>query len=294
MKKLETVLCAITTPFHENEEVNYEGLKTNLDWLIDQGIGGVVICGGTGEFVGLSLEERKKIAEVAIKQIDGRIAAVVGAAAETTKDTVELVKHAQENGADGVMVINPYYHKPSDEEIFYHFEEVAKSATIPVIVYNNPGASGTDISADLAVKLLSLDNVEYIKEATGDVTRIREIKSRIAASKSTFCGADEIICETIENNATGWVTISANVCPAACQKIFDLAIEGNMLEARKIFNKVNELFTLCETHNKGIQMAKYALELQGAVGGESRKPKLPLTKEEKSMVKQLMEKADLI
>ncbi len=294
MKKLETVLCAITTPFKEDEEVNYEGLKTNLDWLVDQGIGGVVICGGTGEFVGLSLEERKNIVEVSLKHLNGRIATVVGAAAETTKDTIELVKHAKDNGADGVMVINPFYHKPSDEEILFHFESIASSVDIPIIVYNNPGASGTDISADLAVKLLSINNIDYIKEATGDVTRIREIKNRVSKGKSTLCGSDEIICETIENNATGWVSISANVCPSICQKILDLGMEGKSDKARQLFDKVNPLFKLCETHNKGIQIAKYALELQGAVGGESRKPKLPLTNEEKTFVKTLMKEAGLI
>ncbi len=294
MKKLETVLCAITTPFQKDEEVDFEGLKTNLDFLVEKGIGGVVICGGTGEFVGLKTDERKQVAEVALKHIDSRITTVVGVAAETTRETVELAKHAESNGADGIMVINPFYHKPTDEEIYYHFEQVAKNVNIPIIVYNNPGASGTDMSADLVVKLMSIKNVDYVKEATGDITRIREIKNRISNEKSTLCGGDEIICETLENKATGWVSISANVCPTLCQKIFDLGMSGNFEESRKIFNSVSPLFALCEGHSKGIQIAKYALELQGAVGGESRMPKLPLTVEEKAMVKKLMKESGII
>lgn len=288
MDNLRTLLSAITTPFYENGEINYDALKSNLEWYISTGIGGIVLCGGTGEFSNLEIDERIKLLEFAKKIINGKMKLVVGCAAESTKNVLKLAKHADETGVDGIMIIASSYFKPSPDELYNQFKIVSEAINTPIILYNNPGACGTDVTPEVVAKIMTLKNVVAIKEATGDLIRMRDVKLITGDSCNVMCGCDEIICETILNGATGWISITSSVIPKQCQEIFDLTMNGKFDQAKVIFDKYKPLFSLCENHSKGIQIAKYALDKMSKNGGVCRLPRLPLSEDEMKMVDEVL------
>jgi 4-hydroxy-tetrahydrodipicolinate synthase len=290
---MKPVFCAAVTPMNKNEAIDYSGFETNLDWYIGQGLSGITVNGGTGEFVSLTMQERKKLAETAVRQIGSRADCMVCCAAETTGEVIDYAKHAKSIGADSIMIIGPYYFKPSDEEIRQHYWSIAEAVDIPIVLYNNPGSSGIDLRPALIAEICSAGNIRHVKEASGDLRRIREIRG-IDSSIHVYCGSDDIITEALANGAVGWISITANLLPGQSQRLFDAYKSGNAKRAREIFDQYAPLYAITEKPYKAIQTAKYCMDRLGLAGGTSRRPRLPLTAEEKSHVDQLLADAGLL
>ena len=161
----------MVTPFRADGSLDERTLRNFVDWQIEQGTQGLIPLGSTGEFLSQTREERRQVAAIVVEQAKKRVPVIVGTAAEWTKEAVAFSREAEEIGADGVMVVPPFYSSPTPDELFEHYRKIGEALTIPVMVYNNPFTSNVDLKADLVARLSRIDNVRYIKESSGDPHR---------------------------------------------------------------------------------------------------------------------------
>ncbi|WP_099159244.1 4-hydroxy-tetrahydrodipicolinate synthase [Virgibacillus ndiopensis] len=281
MKKLEGAFPVLITPMNQDGEVNYNGLKQNIEHFINEGVAGIVVNGSTGEFVSLTKEEKFKTAEAAVEQVNGRIPLIVGTAAETTADAVEYTKHAEAAGADAALLINSYYAHPKDEEIYVHFKTIAESVNFPIMIYNNPFTSGVNIGTETILKVArDVDNITHIKESSGEISKVRDITRQGKGFLKTFCGADDLALESFLVGATGWISVAGNIAPRLATNLFNTVQEGNLERAWELYDRILPLCNFIEGSGKYVQIVKRAMDLQGLAGGPSRKPRLPLPDEE--------------
>lgn len=291
---LKGTFVVMVTPMLENYDVDIETLKKNIDWYIEEGLPGLCVCGGTGEFTSLTLDERLLVAETAVKYADGRIKCIVGTAAETTKETILYTKHAEEIGADAVMIINPYYCRPTDDEIFEHYKAISEATNIPIMVYNNPAHSGVDLTPDIIARLSTIRNVNYVKDASGDLRRIPDIMRLTKREMNIFCGGEDLVFENYILGAVGWISVCANIIPKQAHAVYELIQDNKIEEAKKLFLKLFPLLDLLENQPKAIQRVKASLELMGKKVGPSRLPRLPLTAIETEELKTVLKNLGVI
>ncbi|MBO0995173.1 4-hydroxy-tetrahydrodipicolinate synthase [Bacillus sp. SD088] len=290
MKKLEGVFPVLITPMEQNGEINWSGLKQNIEHFIQNQVAGIVVNGSTGEFVSLTKEERFRVAEIATEQVNGRIPLIVGTAAETTNDAVMYTRQAESVGADAALLINSYYAHPKENELYEHFKTVASSVAFPVMIYNNPYTSGLNMSTDLILKLgREIENITHVKESSGDIRKVRDLSKQGSQYIYTFCGADDLALESFLVGATGWISVAGNIAPRLVTDLFDMVQKNKLEVAWKIYDTLLPLCCFLEESGKYVQIVKRAMELQGLAGGPSRKPRLPLSTEEDTKLQNILE-----
>jgi 4-hydroxy-tetrahydrodipicolinate synthase len=287
MTSIRGAYPVLITPMNKAQEIDWGGVKNNVNYFADQGVAGLVINGSTGEFVSLSKEEKFQMVETVLKEVNGRLPVIVGTAAETTKETIEYTKQAEANGADCTLIINPYYMKPKEEEIYYHFKEVSDSVNIPIMLYNNPFTSGVDMSTELMLKISKeCEKVTHIKESSGDIRKVRDL-SRLGSTE-IFCGAEELVMESYLVGATGWISVAGNIVPKLVTDMFNHFQNGELEKAWEINDRILPLCAFLEGSGKYVQIVKRAMELTGQAGGPSRYPRLGLTPEEDQKLKDIL------
>jgi len=288
-KMLEGVIVAMVTPFDEHEEVDLNSLKEIVDYFIEQGVHGILVCGSTGEFAALSSSERKKMFDIVINHVDGRVPVVCGTSACSTKATIELTKYAENAGADAVLVVPPFYTKPKENEVYEHYKLIAESTKLPIIIYNNPWTSKVDIPPHLIAKLAEFNNIKYVKESSGDITRIWKIRSLTNDGITVFCGSENQALESFVMGAKGWVSAAANIIPKQTVELYETAcVKKDFLKARILYEKLLPLLNMLEESGKYIHFSKAALRLIGKKAGNPRKPLLPISPEEEETLKKLL------
>jgi 4-hydroxy-tetrahydrodipicolinate synthase len=279
LKKLEGTFCAAVTPFKDDEDVDIKSFRANLEFYIRNGIHGIVVGGSTGEFAALSLEEHKRIIQAAVRQVDGRVPVIAGTGQCSTRLTILLSKFAQSAGVDSVLVVPPFYSKPSDEEILRHFKLISSEVDIPIMVYNNPFTSKVDIKPEVISELAKLKGVSYIKESSGDAARVWKIRDKTGDRITVFCGADNLALESFALGAKGWVCVAANVLPRQCAELYEMAVQQHDLAgAVQLYEKLLPLANLLEDSGKFSALMKSGLEMTGHVGGKPRNPMSEPTK----------------
>ena len=291
MKEFRGIYAVLCTPFTNDDTIDEAALRNQLRYLVDEGgLHGVIPTGSTGEFAALTEDERKTVAEITIDEVNGAIPVVVGTAAVSTKKTIEYSQMAQRAGADGVMVVAPYYCHPNEEEMFCHFRSLAQNIDIPLILYNNPGTSGVDMQPELVARLAEFDNVDYIKESSGDMTRLTEIMRLCGDKIKVFCGCDTLTMEMFIIGAVGWVAPAANIIPAQCVRLFELAAEQkDLAKAKELYFKLLPLFGMFENTGQYVQLTKTGLGMLGRSFGKPRKPLLPPTEEVQNQLKKILD-----
>ncbi|HGH7182030.1 4-hydroxy-tetrahydrodipicolinate synthase [Bacillus cereus] len=281
MQKIKGAFPVLITPMDEFQEIDWKGVKQNVNYFIEQKVAGIIINGSTGEFVSLSKEERFNMVETVLKEVDGRIPVIVGTAAETTKETIEYTKHAEAHGADCALIINSYYCKPKEEEIYFHFKEISNAVNIPIMLYNNPFTSGVDMSTELMLRIgKECENVTHIKESSGDVRKARDLVRQGKGAFQVFCGSEDLVMESYLVGASGWVSVAGNIVPGLVTKMYEHFQNGELEKAWEINDAILPLCEFLEGSGKYVQIVKRSMELNGQVGGPSRYPRLGLTEEE--------------
>ncbi len=294
MKEFRGSYVVNITPMTSKQEINFEGLKENIDWYIDEGIAGICTLGSTGEFLCLSKEERFKVAKTAVEHINGRVPCILGTSSETTKETIEYTKNAREVGADGVLIINSYYCNPAENEIYGHYKAISEAVDIPIMVYNNPGTSGIDMQPELIVKILQLKNINYVKESSMEIRRVRDIYRKAKNDVNVFCGCDDLAFETFMMGGVGWISVCSNIIPGIAQRLFDLVQEENFNKAKEVYYDMLPLLETIENSGKLVQVVKASMNKMGHAAGPCRLPRLPLTKEEDFALERVLKKMNLI
>jgi 4-hydroxy-tetrahydrodipicolinate synthase len=271
------VYSAAVTPMTPDEQVDLRTLATFVDYLIeDGGVHGLAPLGSTGEYYALSDAERDDVARVTIQATDGRVPVFVGTNAGSTRDVIRHSKRAEELGASGVLLAAPYYSLPTPGELFEHFRAVNDAIGIPIMLYNYPGRTGVDMTPELVERLAGLKQVQYVKESTGDATRVTEIIRRCGENIRVFCGCDTLALESFAAGAVGWVGGVVNVVPKEHVRLFELAFqEANVLAAREHYYQLLPILSLMEGGGKYTQFVKAGCALASRPVGPPRQPLRP-------------------
>ena len=222
------------TPFtEEHQEVDIDALKAFLDWQLDVGVPGIIALGTTGEFLTINDDERRLIVDTYVSHIAGRIPVLVGTMNAHTPTAVRYSREAQEQGADGLMILPPYYYTPTEDEIFNYYAAISEAVSIPIMLYNNPVTSNVDMSADLVARMCrAFENVRYIKESSQDLGRVRDVIEASDGVMNVYAG--ERVVDSYLLGAVGYVNPYGNYIPRASARIFDLLEEGRIDDALKV------------------------------------------------------------
>jgi 4-hydroxy-tetrahydrodipicolinate synthase len=262
------------TPFGSDGAVDAAALTAFTEWQIAQGIHGLIPLGSTGEFLSLSDDEKTLVAETVIKTAAGRVPVLIGTGAEDTREVVRLSRRAESQGADGVMIIPPFYSTPTEDELYHHYKTVADAIGIPIMVYNNPATANVDLKPELVARLASIDACQYIKESTLEVTRVRDI-IRLCGERMTVFGGI-LGFESFVEGAQGWVAVASNVAPGPLARLFTLvADEEKIAEARALYLKWLPVIEAVGGQ-RYVAGTKSLLGHMGFTAGHPRPPRLPL------------------
>ena len=293
MSSLRGVFIVLATPFTEDGAIDFEGFGKNLDHYVETKVDGVMVAGALGEYLSMSMDERKSLVEFAAKRLGGRVPFMVGATAHRTEHVIDLCNHAKANGSVGVMILPPPGTGLLEDEIYAYYKEITSKIDIPVQLYNNPGSSGMDLEFDLVQKLAQLPNVEAIKEASGDIKRITRICDELDGKLVSFCGWEDMHHESFLAGARGWVCMGGNFAPGLTRELLDYVTKGDIKKARELTAIYNPVARHMENAGKVTQTTKYIMEKMGLVGGFVRPPKQPLTAEERARIDAVIQGVDL-
>jgi 4-hydroxy-tetrahydrodipicolinate synthase len=283
---------ALVTPFKKGV-VDYDALADLVEFQITEGISGVVPCGTTGESSTLSHEEHRRVVEFVIKQVRGRIPVIAGAGSNSTAEAISLAAHAKEVGADGVLLITPYYNKPTQEGLFLHFSEVARRVKIPIILYNVPSRTSVNMLPQTVARLATIGNIIGIKEASGDLRQISEIIESVSDDFVILSGDDFTTLPILSIGGKGVISVHSNVAPADVTEMVTAYLAGDRGRATKLHYKLLPLarVTFIETSPVPI---KAALSLMNRMDPEVRLPLAPLSKGSMVILKKILKDYGLI
>jgi 4-hydroxy-tetrahydrodipicolinate synthase len=255
-------------------------LRTLVNFLLEEGVHGLVSCGSTGEFPMLTYEERRRVTEVVADEVSGRVPVVEGVTAVRTDDAVMFAKHAKDLGLAAIMAAPSYYFKLGEEALHDYYSSIAKVG-IPVVVYNNPSTTKVDTSPSfLAMLSKEFSNIQYVKESTGDIRRVREIQMLAGDRLSLICGEDPLAFEFFALGAAGWISTASNAIAKQCVRIYDaLARRRDLGAGLKLMDALMPAISILDGP-KGIQAVKAGLRMQGVDVGQARKPLLSMSERE--------------
>ena len=282
---------ALVTPF-SNGALDEKAFRGLVDWQIAEGTSGLVPVGTTGESPTLSHDEHGQIVQWCIEQAKGRVPVIAGAGSNSTKEAIELARHAQESGADAVLVVTPYYNKPTQEGMYQHFKAINDAIGIPIIIYNIPARSVIDMSVDTMKRLFELDNIAGVKDATANVIRASQQRAALGADFNQLSGEDGSALGFMAHGGHGCISVTSNVAPRLCAEFQRACLGGDYATALKLQDKLMPLHhaLFIETNPAP---AKYALSLLGKCAETVRLPMVPLSEPTKTAVREAMVHAGL-
>jgi 4-hydroxy-tetrahydrodipicolinate synthase len=283
---------ALVTPF-KNGSLDEKAYRALIEWQIQEGTNGLVPVGTTGESPTLSHEEHKLAVEWCIDQADGRVPVIAGAGSNSTKEAVELSKHAEEAGADAVLIVSPYYNKPTQEGLYQHFKAINDAIGIPIIMYNIPGRSIVDINVDTMKRLFELKNIAGVKDATANMTRVSQQRDAMGEDFNQLSGEDITALGFNAHGGHGCISVTSNVAPRLCSEFQAACQRGDYASALKLQDKLAPLHInlFVETSPSPV---KYALSLLGKCAETVRLPMVPVSEKGKAAVREAMVHAGLI
>lgn len=290
-KKYKGVFAVVCTAFDAKGEVDELALRRHIRWLIDDcKVHGIIPCGSTGEFAFLTEQERKWVVRIAVEEAKQQLPVIAGSAACATREVIAYAKHYQDLGVDGVMIVPPYYGQLSQEELLSHYTAVANQVDLPIILYNNPGTSGSDILPATVARLAEMENIVAIKESTGIMQRVVDINLLAGDRIEVLCGCDTLALEMFAVGVAGWIAAPANVVAKECVKLYELAVEQKDLAAAwEHYRYLRPLFDLFEGSGQYVALAKAGLEMLDRPIGLPRPPLLPADDQMRAELKALLE-----
>jgi len=286
---------ALITPF-KNDRLDEESYIKLIHFQIDNGTSGLVPAGTTGESPTLSHEEHQKVIDLCIKESKGKIPVIAGTGSNSTAEAISLTKHAEKAGADGALIVTPYYNKPTQEGLYQHYKSINDQCGIPIIIYNIPGRSVIDMSVDTMARLYELKNIVGVKDATGNLDRVNQQLEKMGKDFIQLTGNDDNALEFNKRGGVGAISVTANVAPKLCsefQKFSKLDDESSLKEAKKLDEKLQPLhYSLFVESNPS--PVKYAAKLLGLCEDDVRLPLVKITDSTKEIVKKALHSANLI
>lgn len=278
MTRFRGTFTVMITPFGRDGAVDLGRLAVFTDWQVCEGIHGLIPLGSTGEFLSLTDAEARDVAACVTETAAGRVPVLIGAGAERTEDAMDRARMARDIGADGTMIIPPFYSTPTEAELIRHYERIAGATDLPIMLYNNPATANVDLTPAIVARLSEIAHIDYIKESTMDVTRVRDILDYCDGRMTVFGGI--LGFESFVNGAEGWVAVGSNVMPAEFARLFTLTADDKDYDAaRALYKQMLPVIRLVGGH-RYVSASKTALNLMGLEVGEPRAPRLPTPPEE--------------
>lgn len=275
-------IVALVTPF-SNGIIDEKAFQKLVEWQIQEGTHGLVPVGTTGESPTLSHEEHKRVVELCIETANGRVPVIAGAGSNSTSEAVELARHAKDAGADAVLVVTPYYNKPTQSGLYSHYQVIHDSVDLPIIIYNIPGRSVVDLSQDTLVRLAELPNIIGIKDATAKIPRVSATRLVVGSGFCQLSGEDPTALAFLAHGGHGCISVTANVAPKLCAEFQNSWANGNSVKALELHDKLMPLHTslFLETSPAPV---KYALSLLSKINPDVRLPLVAINEKTKKSV----------
>ena len=283
---------ALVTPF-KNGGLDEQAFRDLVDWQIAEGTHGLVPVGTTGESPTLSHDEHKQVVEWCVDQARGRVPVIAGAGSNSTAEAIDFSKHAEKAGADAVLIVTPYYNKPTQEGLYQHYRAVNDAIGIPIIIYNIPGRSIVDMAVDTMKRLYEFKNIAGVKDATANMARVSQQRAAMGADFNQMSGEDITALGFMAHGGNGCISVTSNVAPRLCADFQNACLKGDFAAALTLQDKLTPLHInlFCETSPAPI---KYALSLIGKCANAVRLPMVPATERAQGLVREAMVHAGLM
>lgn len=283
------VATAMVTPFDIKGNIDFQKTTTLVNYLINNGTDSLVVSGTTGESPTLSSEEKIALLQHVVKVVDKRIPVIMGTGSNNTYASIELTKKAEQNGADAIMLVAPYYNKTNQEGLYQHFKAIAESTSLPVMVYNVPGRTSVNVAPETIIRLSSIPNIVAVKEASGDLNAMTKIIAETDDDFVLYSGDDGITLPVLAIGGAGVISVASHVVGNEMQEMIQAFLNGDLSKAAKLHQKLHPIFKgLFEAPNP--VPVKTALQLMGINVGSVRLPMVPLTEQERAKLVKLLDK----
>jgi len=281
------ILTAMVTPFDHNEDIDFPATRNLINYLISNGTQGLVVSGTTGESPTLTDEEKVQLFKFTVEVVNGRVPVIAGTGSYSTKASINLTKQATDAGVDGIMLVVPYYNKPSQEGLYQHFQTISATTSLPIMLYNIPGRSVVNMSVDTVIRLSEIPNIVAIKEAGGNLDTMSEIISSTREDFSLYSGDDGLTIPVLSIGGTGVISVASHIIGNEMQEMITKFNNGNVREAAKDHRKLLPVMkALFAAPNP--TPVKTALNLKGVPVGGVRLPMVPLNAEELTTLKEVL------
>lgn len=296
--KLEGTIVAMVTPFNSEDDVDQAGMRENINYLIEKGVEGILAAGTTGESATITHDEQQEMIDILVDEVSGKVKAIAGAGSNSSKESLSLVKYAENAGADAALVITPYYNKPQQHGLYQHYKMLSDSTDIPIIVYNVPSRTGTDIDVETIGQVSQLDNIIGIKEANPDLDKVSQIQKKLEELGNTdnfsiISGNDNLTLPMISMGAKGVISVVANVDPERMSQMVRYALKGDFENATKLHYRLYDLMKVLFIESNPVP-AKESLNMMGRPAGHVRMPLAPLKEEDREQLRKVLDDLELI
>ncbi|WP_017755193.1 4-hydroxy-tetrahydrodipicolinate synthase [Calidifontibacillus oryziterrae] len=282
------ILTAMVTPFKENGDVNSEKVNELVEYLIANGTEGIVVAGTTGESPTLTNEEKLSLFKQVVETVNGRVPVIAGTGSNNTRASIELTKKAEALGVNGIMLVVPYYNKPSQEGLYQHFKAIAQETSLPVMLYNIPGRTSVNMTPETIIRLSKVDNIVCVKEASGNLEAMAKIIEETDDNFSLYSGDDSLTIPVLAIGGTGIVSVSSHVIGNEMQSMVTAFLNGNTIEASAIHRRLLPIMKALFTAPNPTPV-KAALVLKGIDVGSVRLPLVPLNDQEIAALEQALQ-----
>jgi 4-hydroxy-tetrahydrodipicolinate synthase len=269
-------IVAIVTPMHEDGSLDLDSYRALIDWHVSCGTAGIVAVGTTGESPTVDVQEHEQLIEVAVRHAAGRIPVIAGTGGNSTREAIELTRFARQVGAAASLQVVPYYNKPTQEGLYRHFQTVAETVDLPMILYNVPARTVADLSNDTILRLAKVPGIVGLKDATGDMPRAADLMSRLPDGFAVYSGNDDSALALMALGGQGVISVTANVAPAQMAKMCEAALAGDFATARMLDRRLLPLHLKLFVEANPIPV-KWALAQMGRIAGGIRLPMTPLS-----------------
>ena len=281
-------IVAIVTPF-SNGKVDEKAFRGLINFLIDGGISGIVPCGTTGESATLSHKEHERVIDITVEEVGGRVPVIAGTGSNSTDEAIRLTKHAKDAGADAALLITPYYNKPTQKGLYEHYKAVASACDIPQVLYNVPGRTGVNMSAETVVELSKIDTIVGVKEASGDLVKCSQI---VRDTPEDFCllsGEDALNLPILCVGGTGAISVTANILPGKLSAMINAWKKGDTKTARTIHLEMLDINNVMFIETNPIPV-KTALAMMGKIREEFKLPLCPMVEANRKKLAEVLKR----
>jgi 4-hydroxy-tetrahydrodipicolinate synthase len=285
-------ITALITPF-KNGLLDEEALRRIVEWQIAEGTHGLVPTGTTGESPTLNYDEHKRVIEITIETARGRVPVMAGTGSNSTDEAIELSTHAEKAGADGLLIVNPYYNKPTQDGLYAHFKAINDKVGIPIVIYNIPGRTNVDMSVATMARCFELKNVVGVKDATANIARVSQQRAAMGPEFIQLSGEDATALGFMAHGGHGCISVASNVAPRLCAEFQNACMKGDFASALAKQDHLMPLHDVmfCETNPGPV---KYAVSRLGLCSPEMRLPLIPVTEQTKKAVDPVLAKLGLL